>query len=125
LARLGLLYLNFGKWNREQLLDSSFVARAISNQVPVTLSFNNLDLAGRYGFYWWTNGIRKDGTRPWPSAPPNTAAAHGGSRNFCFIIPEWNMVIVRMSPRFESAIPIQGDIIWEGFFKILKKGITS
>jgi CubicO group peptidase (beta-lactamase class C family) len=123
-ARLGLLYLNYGRWKTDQLLDSSFVDRAMSNQVPVTLPFNNMDLAGRYGFYWWTNGIRKDGTRPWPSAPPRTAAAHGGSRNFCFVIPEWDMVIVRMSPRWDTPIPEHGDIIWESFFKILKRGLT-
>jgi CubicO group peptidase (beta-lactamase class C family) len=124
-ARFGLLYLNKGRWNNEQLIDSSFVEKAISNQVPVSLPYKNFDLTGRYGYYWWTNGIRKDGTRPWPSAPPKTSTAHGGGRNFCFVIPEWDMVIVRMSPRWENPIPAHGDQVWEEFFKRLKKGIKQ
>lgn len=124
LARLGLLYLNDGKWNGKKVLNSSFVKDALSNLVPATLPpFINFDLAGRYGYYWWTNGIRKNGTRPWPSAPPETATPQGGSRNFCFVIPEWDMVIARMSPVQTSAIPAHGDPTWEGFFKILKPGV--
>jgi CubicO group peptidase (beta-lactamase class C family) len=124
-ARLGLLYLNNGLWNGEQILDSVFSAAAFSNQVPAELPAVGLDLAGRYGLYWWTNGVGKNGTRPWPSAPPKTATAHGRGRNFCFVIPEWDMVIVRMSPRELSALPKHGDQIWEGFFKILKEGILK
>ncbi len=124
-ARLGLLYLNKGMWNKKQVIDSIFSEAAFSNQVPVELPAVGLDLAGRYGLYWWTNGVRKNGTRPWPSAPPKTATAHGRGRNFCFVIPEWDMVIVRMSPRELSALPKHGDPIWEGFFKILKEGLKE
>jgi CubicO group peptidase (beta-lactamase class C family) len=124
LARLGLLYLNNGNWDGEQILDSVFVKAAISNQVPAELPAIGTDLAGRYGFYWWTNGIRKDGTRPWPSAPPHTAMAHGYSRNFCMVIPEWNMVIVRMSPISGSGVPKNGDELWESFFNLLTPGIS-
>ena len=46
-----------------------------------------------YGFNWWTNGGKK---REWPDAPPKTYAARGHKNNQCFIIPEWNMVIVRL-----------------------------
>ena len=123
-GRLGLLYLNKGFWNGEMVLDSVFTQTAISNQVPAEIPAIGLDLAGRYGFYWWTNGVRKDGTRPWPSAPPKTSTPHGGGRNFCFVIPEWDMVIVRMSPRWESAIRGPSDNMWEGFFSILKDAVT-
>lgn len=123
-TRLGLLYLNKGNWNGEQILDSAFVNIATTNQVPVGLPAIGLDLTGRYGFYWWTNGFRKNGTRPWPSAPPKAATPYGHGRNFCFVIPEWDMVITRMSPAKESPVPSPWDQIWEGFFMRLKKGIT-
>jgi len=125
LARLGLLYLNRGTWKGDCLLDSAFTVMASTNQVPAEIPATGVDLAGRYGFYWWTNGVRKDGTRPWPSAPPQTATPHGRGSNFCFIVPEWNMVIVRMSPHTLSAIPSPADNIWEGFFNILKEGIVT
>jgi len=44
-------------------------------------------------------------------------------RNFCFVIPEWDMVIARMSPRSESAVPKHGDEQWEGVFERLAEGI--
>lgn len=52
-------------------------------------------LSGAYGFYWWTNGVIANGKRRYPAAAPKTYAAHEASRNFCSVIPEWNMVIVR------------------------------
>jgi CubicO group peptidase (beta-lactamase class C family) len=127
LARYGLLYLNRGNWNGRQLLDTSFVERATSTQVPAEMETKYFDLTGRYGFFWWTNGIMADGTRPWPSAPPKTFAAHGAGRNFIFVIPEWSMVIVRLSPAPDGHINV-GTVkksVWEKFFSRLKYSIKK
>jgi CubicO group peptidase (beta-lactamase class C family) len=125
LARYGLLYLNKGNWNGKQVLDASFVERATSTQVPAEVKTKYFDLTGRYGFFWWTNGIKTDGVRPWPSAPPKTFAAHGAGRNFIFVIPEWRMVIVRLSPapggRIQGGSVQKG--VWEQFFSRLKRAI--
>ncbi len=125
LARYGLLYLNQGTWNGKRILDPAFVARATTNQVPADTKTQHFDLTGRYGFYWWTNGQRADGTRPWPSAPPGTYAAHGAGRNFIFAIPEWRMVIVRLSPAPGGDVRRGGmqETVWEGFFARLGKSI--
>jgi len=77
LARYGLLHLNRGNWNGRQVLDASFVDRAVSTQVPTELDTAYSDLTGRYGFFWWTKGLKPDGARPRLSAPPQTFAAHG------------------------------------------------
>ena len=124
-ARYGLLYLNEGRWNGETILEPSFVQRAVSNQVPAETQTKYFDLTGRYGFFWWTNGIRADGTRPLPSAPPKTYTAHGAGRNFIYIIPEWRMVIVRLSPApgGHTQIGSMKEAIWEEFFSHLKNGI--
>ena len=124
-ARFGLLYLNYGNWDGKQLLDSDFVEIAISNQIDASLPYIGPNLPGRYGLYWWTNGIQSNGERPWPSAPPKTATPHGGGRDFCFVIPEWDMVIVRMSPRWEDPIPGSADGVWECFFERLKPGVSN
>jgi CubicO group peptidase (beta-lactamase class C family) len=127
LARYGLLYLNKGNWNGRQILSRAFVDRATSTQVPAEIKTRYFDLTGRYGFFWWTNGIRADGTRPWPSAPPRTFAAHGAGRNFLFIVPEWNLVIVRLSPAPAGRVDI-GTMrmeVWEEFFSRLAGGMTN
>ncbi|MCP4612716.1 MAG: beta-lactamase family protein [Planctomycetes bacterium] len=127
LARYGLLYLNKGNWNGNQILDVSFVEKATSTQVPAEMETKYYDLTGRYGFFWWTNGIRADGTRPWPSAPPKTFTAHGAGRNFIFVIPEWSLVIVRLSPAPGGHINI-GAVkkgVWEKFFLRLKGSIQE
>lgn len=117
LARFGLLYLNRGNWNGRQLLPASFVDEATRNQVAGDGASRFLH--GRYGFYWWTNDVRPDGTRPWPSAPPRAYTSHGNGSNFCFVIPEWNMVVVRMGTipfGSSTARPNPQDIAWDGFF---------
>ncbi|MBN1673682.1 MAG: beta-lactamase family protein [Kiritimatiellae bacterium] len=126
-ARYGLLFLNNGNWNGRQLLDSGWPALAGSTQVPNTLPGRPAYIPGRYGFLWWTNGEDCSGNRPWPAAPPRTYSPHGAGRNFCFVIPEWNLVFARMAPalpipHFEKK-KIRPDPIFNRFFEILGAGI--
>jgi CubicO group peptidase (beta-lactamase class C family) len=124
-ARYGYLYLNRGRWDGRQLLSAEFVDEATCSHVPADLpGRSNRLLAGRYGLYWWTNGVRADGTRPWPSAPAGAYTPHGRSANFCFVIPEWEMVIARTgsTPIAESG---QGDALWEGFFSRLAEAMAA
>ncbi|MBN2269415.1 MAG: serine hydrolase [Sedimentisphaerales bacterium] len=127
LARYGLLYLNNGNWNGRQILSASFVARATSTQVSAELPTKYFDLTGRYGFFWWTNGVKANGSRPWPSAPPKTYAAHGAGRNFIFVVPEWTTVIVRLSPASGGSVDVGStkEGVWDGFFSRLKAGIAK
>ena len=127
LARYGLLYLNNGNWNGKQILEPSFIKRATSTQVPAEMKTKYYDLTGRYGFFWWTNGKMANGKRPWPSAPPKTYAAHGAGRNFIFVIPEWSLVIIRLSPAPGGHIGV-GSVrkrVWEEFFSRLKISIEE
>jgi CubicO group peptidase (beta-lactamase class C family) len=117
LARLGLLYLNRGNWNGEQLLPADFVDAAVGTQVPADLPGRSRSrFSGAYGFYWWTNGMMAHGQRRWPSAPPGTYTAHGYGANFCFVIPEWNMVLVRL-----GTAPVKGEeALWDKFLGKLR-----
>jgi len=118
MARFGLLYLNRGRWNGRQLLPAWFVDEATKNQVPSV--GRSAFLHGRYGFYWWTNDLMPNGRRPWPSAPPKTYTSHGHNANFCFVIPEWNMVVVRMGTepiRSGVAGIAAGESRWDAFFR--------
>ena len=117
MARFGLLMLNRGNWNGKQLISASFVDEATSNQVPVSWGFRNRDFRGRYGYYWWVNGVMADGKRPWPNAPPRTYMSHGKGGNFCCVVPEWNLVLVRMGE------PSVRDQHWDEFFRRLAAAI--
>jgi len=123
MARFGLLFLNRGNWNGVQLLSAPFIEKATTNQVPTSHGYRNHDFRGRYGFYWWTNGIRANGKRPWPSAPAKAYTSHGRSANFCFVIPEWNMVIVRMGTSPISSNIGQGEQMWNEFFRKLQQAL--
>jgi CubicO group peptidase (beta-lactamase class C family) len=99
LARFGHLFLNRGKWKNTQLISASWIDTATKTHVPAKMPLEPLsgaDGRGVYGFNWWVNGIKPDGKRNWPGAPLGTYAASGYNNNDMFVIPEWNMVIVRL-----------------------------
>ncbi len=80
-ARFGLLYLNNGKWNGEQLLPEGWVNYT-------TTSANGSK--GRYGAFFWLNG-----TNDLPDAPADTYLCRGHDGQFIVIIPSKELVIVR------------------------------
>ncbi|MHC4227161.1 MAG: serine hydrolase domain-containing protein [Planctomycetota bacterium] len=99
LARFGHLFLNRGKWKGKQLISTAWVDAATKAHVPASMPLEELsgaDGRGTYGYNWWANGINTGGKRKWPGAPVGTYAASGYNNNDMFIIPKWNMVIVRL-----------------------------
>ena len=98
-ARLGHLFLNNGNWEGQQLISSQWAAEATSVQVPPSTPEHPYGWAtggsGSYGYGWWVNGIKANGARLYPGGTPQTFAALGGLANNIFVVPEWNMVIVR------------------------------
>ena len=54
------------------------------------------DGRGVYGLNWWVNGTKPDGKRKWPAAPLDTYAASGFNNNDMFVVPRWNLVVVRL-----------------------------
>jgi len=100
MARLGWLFLHRGNWNGRQLISPAWVDQATSVQVPAATPLGHpesgIDGPGVYGFNWWSSGRHPDGKPKWPGAPAGTFAASGYNNNDMFVIPEWNMVIVRL-----------------------------
>lgn len=101
-AKFGLLFLNEGNWNGRQLISRNWVRMASSVQVPnsipniVYATRTHLCGAGAYGFNWWVNGVNPEGKHLMPGAPEKTFYASGLNNNKCFVVPEWDMVVVRM-----------------------------
>lgn len=95
MARFGLLNLNRGNWNGEQLLNESFFDE-------MTTTSQNLNPS--YGYLWWLNGkgsYRKPGTTLVftedliPNAPDDLFAGLGANDQKLYVIPSLNMVVIR------------------------------
>lgn len=99
LARVGLLYLNGGRWNGKQLLSETFCTLATTNQVSADLDPAPKDAfadgRGVYGFGWWIGGTLPNCERKWRGAPPETFCASGYNNNDMFVLPHERLVVVR------------------------------
>ena len=80
-AKFGLLYLNKGNWNGEQLFDPKWVDYVTK---PTA------DSEGVYGAHFWLNAGGK-----YPDAPKDLYSANGFQGQRVFIIPSKDLVIVR------------------------------
>ncbi len=80
LAKIGQLVLDNGRWNGEQVVDSSWVASSTQLQISTPD-----DYSWDYGYYWWRLN-EYDGYSAW---------GHGGS--FITVIPSKNIVLVLTS----------------------------
>ena len=86
-AKLGLLYLHNGEWNGEHLFDKDWVTYATT---PTPTSNTTTD--GGYGAQIWLNTGNK-----YPDAPKNMFSFNGYKGQNVFILPDQDLVIVRMS----------------------------
>jgi len=127
LARFGHLFLNRGKWKGKQLISVSWVDAATKVQVAASIPLGHpesgIDGRGVYSFNWWVNGIKPDGKLKWPGAPTGTYSASGYNNNDMFVIPEWNMVIVRLGLDQASDGAI-GDATYSTFLHKISHAVT-
>ena len=79
-ARFGKLYLQHGKWNNKQILDSTFVAKS------TTARFKN---APEYGYGWWLSNYKNK----------KIFYMRGHLGQNVIVIPEDHLIIVRLGHR--------------------------
>jgi CubicO group peptidase (beta-lactamase class C family) len=100
LARFGHLFLSDGNWNGSQLISRQWVRAATKVHVPANLPWaqpeSEIDGRGVYGLNWWVQGKRASGRPIWPGVPGGTFAAAGHNNNRLFVVPAWQMVVVRL-----------------------------
>lgn len=86
LARFGELYLNKGKVNGVQLLDSSWVNKCFTNYTSESKAFRTLDCYQEigYGYSWWLLNYN--------DKPVYTARGKGGQ--YILILPEEKVVAI-------------------------------
>ncbi len=84
LARLGLLHLNNGRWNGEQLLPKNWL-NYIGTPAPAQPPLRSPG----YGAQWWLYNER------FPELPDDTIAARGNRGQYLVVIPSEQLIIVR------------------------------
>ncbi len=103
MARFGLLALNNGKWNHEQIINESFFNESINSSQNINAS---------YGYFWWLNGkvsFMIPGEQKVhqgslvPNAPVDMYAAMGANDQRIYVIPSKKMVVIRMGDASEPA----------------------
>ncbi len=101
MARLGQLYLNGGRWNGEQLISENYIQDAVaSSQVNPA-----------YGYLWWLNYTSRV-----KNAPSSMYFAAGARGQFCFVLPEQDMVITTMG---FGKVSLSANDAWQYLSKIL------
>jgi CubicO group peptidase (beta-lactamase class C family) len=105
MARFGLLALNNGKWNSEQIINEAFFNQSITTSQIINPS---------YGYLWWLNGktnfmIPGEQTiyqgNLVPNAPADMYAAMGANDQRIYVIPSKKMIIIRMGEASDPSNP--------------------
>lgn len=116
MARFGLLALNKGNWNGNQVINETFFTAA-------TTTSQNLNQA--YGYLWWLNGkstyrlpqtqLQFNGSLI-PTAPSDMYCALGKNDQKIYVIPSKKMVIIRMGDAADNsnlALSDFDDVLWQ------------
>ncbi len=101
-AKLGLLMLNNGNWNGDQILPKNWVDWSTKRISPALFKpkrergQRRLNVES-YGGYWWLNKkLPMNKHRPYPHAPEDIYQAMGFRGQTMGVIPSLNMIILRM-----------------------------
>lgn len=92
MARFGQLYLQQGRWQDRQLLSAGWIREATRPQV----SPNDGSNRAPYGFNWWCFGELTRARPDLVDVPRKTYVAIGYNNNKLFVVPEWELVVVRL-----------------------------
>lgn len=106
MARFGILALNKGKWNNEQIINQAFFEESINTSQSINPS---------YGYFWWLNGkssaMLPGGQTVYPgtlvpNAPADMYAAMGAEDQRIYVVPSKKLVVIRMGTASDPANPV-------------------
>jgi len=116
MARFGLLALNNGKWENNQIVPQNYFQNATTTSQNINLS---------YGYLWWLNGkssfrlpqsqFQFNGPLV-PSAPSDMYCALGKDDQKIYVVPSRKLVIIRMGDAADNsniALSDFDEVLWE------------
>lgn len=116
MARFGLLMLNKGKWENQQILNEAYFTEATNTSQTINQA---------YGYLWWLNGktsyhlpqsqLQFSGSII-PSGPSDMFMALGKNDQKIYVIPSKKMVIIRMGDAADAvnlALSDFDNVLWQ------------
>jgi CubicO group peptidase (beta-lactamase class C family) len=90
-ARIGQLMLDYGQWNNQKLIDSTFYTQSLQ---PVNLMNEAGELVDHYGLHWWLGEYNN----------VSFHYARGIQGQYIVSIPKWDLVFVRLGHKRDSNV---------------------
>lgn len=116
MARFGLLMLNKGKWENQQIVNEAYFTEATNTSQTINQA---------YGYLWWLNGktsyhlpqsqLQFSGSII-PSGPSDMFMALGKNDQKIYVIPSKKMVIIRMGDAADAvnlALSDFDNVLWQ------------
>ncbi|GEP58309.1 serine hydrolase domain-containing protein [Reyranella soli] len=106
LARFALLYLHKGRWQDRQVVPAQWVEES-------TQPYSRSEYGPGYGYLWWT-GPFDGGFAPSVEPPQGTFFAQGAGGQYAFVIPGYDLVVVRRGPHVDGGASYReiGRLLW-------------
>jgi hypothetical protein len=119
LLKFGLLYLNNGKWNGQQIIPANLVQQSLTSQV--TTPHGDSLLTVGYSNQFWIYADKINGT------PSHYAQAQGNGGQIVVIDKKSNMVLVTTAGIYDQAAPRKSswDLYYDFVFSSATKAVKS
>jgi CubicO group peptidase (beta-lactamase class C family) len=106
LARFALLYLYKGRWQDRQVVPAKWVEES-------TQAYSESGFGPGYGYLWWIGSIN-GGFAPSVELPEGTFSAQGVGGQYAFVIPRYDLVVVRRGPHVDGGGTYReiGRLLW-------------
>ena len=89
MLKFGLLYLNDGVWNSQQVVPARWVKVSTTSKIQPTPTLG-------YGYFWWTRDFQ------WKGKSVSSFFAWGYGGQYIFILPEVRLVIVMSGSKWTT-----------------------
>ena len=116
MVKWGTMVINKGRWNGEQLIPATFIARATSEIVPLRddqVFFTATNISNNtYGYFWWQSDMKAD------NKSYLSKYASGGGGQYIMVIEELDLVVViTANDRTDGGLPLTAKRILPAFIQ--------
>ena len=98
MAKLGLLWLNYGNWQGRQIIPTKWIQNATS--VPKEAFKEESPDQHKLGLGFWSNSEGK----MWPNLPSDSFASIGNNKQHIWICPSLDLIVVQSPGVYDELV---------------------